>query len=83
MLADWQAWGKGVGEKIVGSALVLPSMIRQTATLDGIKVVIISAEATIPARVRKLADAVVAKSIEVAALLSMVKSLLPPGAAAT
>ncbi len=58
-------------------------MIRQAATLDGIKVLIISAEATIPARVRKLADAVVAKPFEVGPLLSMVKSLLPSGAAAT
>lgn len=56
-------------------------MIRDTTTLEGIKVVIISAEATIPARLRKAADEVVAKPFDLHALLALVKQLVPPSVA--
>lgn len=54
-------------------------MIRRTAALDGLKVIIVSGERDIPTDIQALADAVVAKPLNVGALRSLVGRLvLPP-----
>ena len=52
--------------------------IRQTVTLQTIKVVIISASLFLPPELQELADAAVAKPFDVAALLAIVAALLLP-----